>query len=477
MTSKLLWVSFILAALTFSVTFSLQPDQQKVLVVSFDGFRWDYLYRVPTPHFHYVMKHGVHVKQVTNIFITKTYPNHYTLVTGLFAENHGIVANDMFDPVLNRSFSLDHMDIYDSEFWEEATPIWITNQRAGYASGAAMWPATDVQIHKTFPTHYMPYNESVSFEDRAAKIIEWFTSEEPINLGLLYWEDPDDMGHQLGPDSPLMEPVIADIDNKLGYLIKMLKKAKLWNVLNLIITSDHGMTQCSDERVIELDRYLDRDLYVLVDQSPVAAILPKEGKIDEVYEALVHAHPNLTIYKKEEIPEKWHYQHNNRIQPLIAVADEGWYILQNKSDDFMLGNHGYDNALAKMHPMFLAHGPAFRKNFTKEAMNSTDLYPLLCHLLNLTALPHNGSLRNVQDLLISAVSRTTSYTQSTTLLRGSGKPGESDQEESYAFFIGVSLGTIIVIVFFVISIKYLIHSQMPALSDMQAEIAQPLLQA
>ena len=130
-----------LAALTLSVTFSLQSDQPKVLLVSFDGFRWDYLYRVPTPHFHYIMKYGVQVQQVTNIFITKTYPNHYTLVTGLFAENHGIVANDMYDPILNKSFSLDDMDIYDSEFWEEATPIWITNQRAGHMAAPLVCPA------------------------------------------------------------------------------------------------------------------------------------------------------------------------------------------------------------------------------------------------------------------------------------------------------------------------------------------------
>lgn len=470
-------MSFILFAIISSITFSLQADQQKVLLVSFDGFRWDYLYRVPTPHFHYVMKYGVHVKQVTNIFITKTYPNHYTLVTGLFAENHGIVANEMFDPILNRSFSLDHMNVYDSEFWDEATPIWITNQRAGHRSGAAMWPGADVQIHKSFPTHYMPYNESVSFEDRVNKVMEWFTLKEPINLGLLYWEDPDNMGHHLGPDSPLMEPVISDIDNKLGYLIKMLKKAKLWNVVNLIITSDHGMTQCSEDRIIELDLYLDKDLYTLIDQSPVAAILPKEGKFEEVYEALVHAHPNLTVYKKEELPERWHYKDNNRIQPIIAVADEGWYILQNKSDDFLLGNHGYDNAFADMHPIFLANGPAFRRNFTKDIMNSTDLYPLLCHLLNISALPNNGSLRNVQDLLSSTTLRATSSTQSTTLRHDSVTPGKSEPGQPYAYFLGVSLGSIIVLVFFVVSVKHLIRSQISALSNMQAEITQPLLQA
>ncbi|XP_002714505.1 ectonucleotide pyrophosphatase/phosphodiesterase family member 5 [Oryctolagus cuniculus] len=477
MTPQFLLVSFVLAALTLETTFSLQPDQQKVLLVSFDGFRWDYLYKVPTPHFHYIMQSGVHVKQVTNIFITKTYPNHYTLVTGLFAENHGIVANDMFDPILNKSFSLDDMNIYDSEFWEEATPIWVTNQREGHSSGAAMWPGADVKIHNSFPTHYMPYNESMSFEDRVAKIIEWFTSKEPINLGLLYWEEPDDMGHHLGPDSPLMGPVISDIDKKLGYLIQMLKNAKLWNTVNLIITSDHGMTQCSKQRVIELDQYVDKEHYTLIDRSPVAAILPKEGKFDEVYEALAHAHPNLTVYKKEEIPERWHYKYNNRIQPIIAVADEGWYILQNKSDDFLLGNHGYDNALAEMHPIFLAHGPAFRKNFTKEAMNSTDLYPMLCHLLNITAMPHNGSLRNVQDLLNSATPKAIPYTQSTTLLLGSDQPGEYEPEEAYPYFIGLALGSVIVIVFFAVFIKHLIQSQMPALQDLQAEIVQPLLQA
>jgi len=351
------------------------------------------------------------------------------------------------------------------------------NQRAVHSSGAAMWPGADVKIHNSFPTHYMPYNESVSFEDRVAKIIEWFTSKEPISLGLLYWEDPDDMGHHLGPESPLMGPVISDIDNKLGYLIQMLKKAKLWNILNLIITSDHGMTQCSEERIIELDQYLDKDHYILIDQSPVAAILPKEGKLDEVYAALAHAHPNLTVYKREEIPERWHYKYNHRIQPIIAVADEGWYILQNKSDNFLLGNHGYDNALADMHPIFLAHGPAFRKNFTKEAMNSTDLYPLLCHLLNVTGMPHNGSLESVRDLLSSASPGARPRAPSPTLVRGSVEPGEDEREEPYAYFLGVSLGSILVIVFFVIFIKHLLRSQIPALPDMQAEIAQPLLQA
>ncbi|XP_028927796.1 ectonucleotide pyrophosphatase/phosphodiesterase family member 5 [Ornithorhynchus anatinus] len=468
------WMFFAFWVFIFSSAVPLQEDQQMILLVSFDGFRWDYINKAPTPNFHYFMKHGVHVKHVTNVFITKTYPNHYTLVTGLYAESHGIVANEMYDPILNQTFSLDHVNISESKFWEEATPIWITNQREGHRSGAAMWPGTDVKIHKTFPTHYMPYNESVSFENRVTKIIEWFTLKEPINLGLLYWEDPDEMGHHLGPDNTLMEAVISDIDDKLGYLMAEMKRAKLWDRVNLIITSDHGMTECSAKRIIELDQYVNQDLYILVDNSPVAAILPKEGKFDEVYKALLNAHPNLTVYKKEDIPERLHYKHNHKIQPILAVADKGWAILQNKSDTFLLGNHGYDNSFMEMHPIFLAHGPAFKKHYFKETMNSTDLYPLLCHLLGITPMPNNGSFNSVRDMLETVIPRVPSTTAHPN---ASVKPRISEQEESYAYFIGVVLGSIIVIVFLLVFIKHLTRSQIPTIPDLHAEIAQPLLQA
>lgn len=281
------WRVLVTCLLFLPSAVSLHPDQPKVLLVSFDGFRWDYIYKVSTPNFHYAMENGVHVKQLTNVFITKTYPNHYTMVTGLYAESHGIVANEMYDPILNETFSLNNMDIhssiresgiYNSKFWEEASPIWVTNQMEGHKTGAAMWPGTDVKIHGVFPTYYMPYNESVSFEDRVARFIDWFKLEEPINFGLLYWEQPDEMGHVLGPENPLMGPIISDIDKKLGYLMFELEKAKLWNVINVIITSDHGMSQSSSERLIELDQYVNRELYQVIDHSPAVAILPKEGR-------------------------------------------------------------------------------------------------------------------------------------------------------------------------------------------------------
>lgn len=254
-------------------------DRPKLLLVSFDGFRWDYIHRVPTPNFNSIMDEGVMVKQVENIYITKTFPNHYSLVTGLYAETHGIVANEMLDPVLNRSFSIETDSMYESQWWEQGVPLWVTIQKAGGRSGAAMWPGTDVKIHGMFPSQYLPYNSSVSFETRVERIIEWFSApkEKAVDFGVLYWEEPDNSGHRLGPESPGMDPVIADIDEKLGFLMNELKKAGLYEKVNLIVTSDHGMVQLSPDHIIELDEYVSRDLYTWVDKSPVVGILPKEG--------------------------------------------------------------------------------------------------------------------------------------------------------------------------------------------------------
>ncbi|XP_074472260.1 ectonucleotide pyrophosphatase/phosphodiesterase family member 5 isoform X2 [Sebastes fasciatus] len=442
-------------------------ERPKLLLLSFDGFRWDYIDRVPTPNFRELIDNGVMVEHVENAYITKTFPNHYSLVTGLYAETHGIVANEMYDPVLNRSFSMETNSIYESRWWEEAVPLWVTIQKAGGRSGAAMWPGSDVKIHGMFPNQYLPYNASVSFETRVKSIIEWFTlpKEAAVDFGVLYWEEPDESGHALGPENPEMDKVIATIDEMLGLLMNELKKAGLYEKVNLIVTSDHGMTQLFPDKIIELDEYVSRDLYTWVDKSPVVAILPKEGKLDEVHSKLAKANPNMVVYKKEEIPEHFHYRHNIRIMPIIIESMEGWTIMQNRtSGPFMLGNHGYNNTLRSMQPVFVAQGPAFRQNYIKTSMRSVDLYPLMCHILSIRPLPNNGSLLNVQDLL----SHEPITPISTVPPRVNGY--------SYAPVVGSFLGVVMVLGFLVVYIKQVTLKQLPSLKHRSREMSQPLLQ-
>ncbi|XP_077018081.1 bis(5'-adenosyl)-triphosphatase ENPP4 [Tamandua tetradactyla] len=394
-----------LLALLFSVfitgcrgnsSYSLAP---KLLLVSFDGFRADYLQNYEFPHLQNFIKEGVLVENVKNVFITKTFPNHYSIVTGLYEENHGIVANSMYDAVTKKHFS----DFNDKDpfWWNEAVPIWVTNQlQENRTSAAAMWPGTDVLIHNTTPSYFMNYNSSVSFAERLNNITLWLSSSNPpVTFATLYWEEPDASGHKYGPeDKENMRTVLKEIDKHIGDLVHKLKMLGLWENLNVIITSDHGMTQCSKDRLINLDLCIDHSVYTLIDLTPVAAILPKINRT-EVYNKLKTCSSHMTVYLKEDIPARFYYQHNDRIQPIILVADEGWTIVLNKSLP-KLGDHGYDNSLPSMHPFLAARGPAFHKGYKHRTINTVDIYPMMCHILGLKPQPNNGTFGNTKCLLV-----------------------------------------------------------------------------
>ncbi|XP_061463108.1 bis(5'-adenosyl)-triphosphatase ENPP4 isoform X2 [Rhineura floridana] len=309
---------------------SVYESVPRLLLVSFDGFRADYLKKYEFPNLQDFIKDGVLVEHVTNVFITKTFPNHYSIVTGLYEESHGIVANEMFDAATKKTFS--PFSDRDPFWWNEAVPIWVTNQwQENKTSASAMWPGTDIKIHNTTPHFYMNYSSAVHFNKRVENIIAWLNhSNPPVTFATLYWEEPDASGHKYGPeDTKNMTKVLKEVDKLIGFLIEKLKTSKLWEKINIIITSDHGMAQCSTDRLIKLDECIDRDKYKLIDKSPVAAILPNNETY--VYNLLKNCSPHMKVYLKEEIPDQYHYHHNKRIQPIILVADEGWTIVHNES--------------------------------------------------------------------------------------------------------------------------------------------------
>lgn len=247
----------------------------RLLLVSFDGFRADYLKKYDLPFLQDFIKDGVLVEELTNTFVTKTFPNHYSIVTGLYEETHGIVGNAMFDAATKKIFS--PLNDSDPFWWDEAIPIWVTNQwQTNRTSAAAMWPGTDVRIHNTTPHFFMKYNSSINFNRRAENIVRWLKSSDPlVTFATLYWEEPDASGHKYGPEeNKTMAKVLQEVDKLIGYLVKSLEDSKLWKEINVIITSDHGMAQCSQDRLIKLDRCIEPQAYILIDKSPVVAILP-----------------------------------------------------------------------------------------------------------------------------------------------------------------------------------------------------------
>ncbi|TSM77306.1 Bis(5'-adenosyl)-triphosphatase enpp4 [Bagarius yarrelli] len=303
----------------------------------------------------------------------------------------------MYDSEANKTFSSQNST--DPFWWNEATPIWVSVQDWNYKSAAAMWPGTDVMIQNRTSTYFLKYNSEVRFNERLENLTKWLTEDKLVKFAALYWEEPDNTGHLYGPDNTtLMAIALKEVDDHVGFLMDHLSQTGLWGKINVIITSDHGMVQCSKDRLIKLDDCIERSSYLLVDPTPVAAIIPLNNSSD-LYKNLSSCHAHMKAYMKAEIPERLHYRNNKRIQPIILIADEGWTIVQ-QGNLTRLGDHGYDNSLQSMHAFLAAQGPAFRKGYRMKSINSVDLYPLMCNLLGISEMPNNGSFSNVRCVLL-----------------------------------------------------------------------------
>jgi len=282
------FVFFLLIVLDCLEVSISHEEISRVLLISLDGFRWDYLEMVndkgiATPNFQMLIDNGVVVKSpgVKNVFVTKTYPNHYSLVNGLYAESHGIVENEFYDPLFNETFTIPNSN--DIKWWngtgtQKVEPIWVTNDAVGgehHASGVYFWPGSEVPgMH---PKYFVsPYNFSIPFSVRVDTVAGWFTQEDrPVNFGVLYYHEPDETGHLHGPNSTEMVTMIQTLDSDIGYMIRVLKEKEIFDELNIILTSDHGMAQLSAS--VYLDDYIDSSLYRWFGGSPVGNILPEAG--------------------------------------------------------------------------------------------------------------------------------------------------------------------------------------------------------
>lgn len=395
----------ILLVTLFGLT--LSEHTPKLLLVSFDGFRWDYLSKTDTPNFDRITNNGVKAKWVKDTFTSLTFPNHYTIVTGLYEESHGIVANMFYDPVFKEMFTLETKSD-DGKFYG-GEPIWVTNQLQGGRTGVYYWPGSEAKIKNVRPNIYEKFVEyNVSMElwiNRTDTVIEWLTDPEKlVDLALLYFKEPDHTGHIYGPDSPEVVHMIQQCDKIVGYLLDQLEEHGLSNMLNIIITSDHGMTEMNRSRFITLDDHIDRNkTKLLIDYVVGTSVWPKSGEniTKDLYKNLSSIDPkHIEVWMKNDIPPEYHYKNNRRVAPILMSAKQGWGIKENwKNPHYLLGRHGFNNSRMDMHPFFVATGPVFKKGFVSEPFENVDIYPLMCHILGVKPAPNNGSLDAVKQLL------------------------------------------------------------------------------
>ncbi|KAG9468209.1 hypothetical protein GDO78_023256, partial [Eleutherodactylus coqui] len=375
----------------------------KLLVISFDGFRWNYDQDVDTPLLDYLAEIGVKAKYITPPYVTMTSPSHFTTITGRWIEDHGVIHNMMFNPQTLRKFSIKATQNM-SEWWDNGVlPLWITAQNQGLKAGSFHYPGGNANysgqtVYKALAEAFdHPDGDEKEWRDNIDIVMKWF-NEDGLDFVTLFYGEPDVTGHLHGPETEQRRTIIKQIDRTIGYLLEAIEKNQLKDKLNVIITSDHGMTTVKKEpdvkeiRLSDHINFKDTVKFDILDYGGFGMILPKEGKEEELYQALKVAHPNLHVYKKQEFPEGFHYSKHERVLPILLYGDLGYSVNGRLILYVNKGDHGFNNSEMDMKMIFRAFGPDFKKNYTAEPFDSIHIYPLMCKLLGVIPEPHNGSI-------------------------------------------------------------------------------------
>ena len=376
-----------------------------VILISLDGFRPDYI-GSDSPNLEALMKRGVHAKWLIPSFPTKTFPNHYTIATGLYPAHHGIIANSFYDPTFQARFSPSNREEVTNARWWGGEPIWVTAEKQGVRTAPVFWPGSEAPIENIRPSYYEEFNDKRPDDERVQKLLTLFdlpASERPRFL-TLYLSDVDHAGHDFGPGTPEVKSAVGKVDTAVGQLLTGLRARSIEDQVNIIVVSDHGMAATSRDRVIVLDDYLDLKTVDASDWGPVVSIRARDGNNAAVMAKLARL-KHAQAYFAADVPARWHYSDSPRIQPILVVAQSGWLLesrdYMDKHPDFHRGgNHGYDNADKSMHALFIAAGPAFATHATLPPFSNVHIYSLMAYLLNLRPAETDGSINVFKDVLV-----------------------------------------------------------------------------
>lgn len=383
-----------------------RPDA--VILVSIDGFRADYLDRGLTPALLSLARDGVRADAMKPAFPTLTFPNHYTLVTGLYPDHHGIVDNRMTDPSSGRAFVYKDAKTIANPDWWGGEPLWVGVERHGDHAATMFWPGSDVAIDGVRPSHWRRFDGKLPADRRVDQLLRWSDlrgRQRPV-FYTLYFDQVDHAGHDHGPDSAEVDAALRDVDAAVARLVEGLKQRGTFERTNIVIVSDHGMTATSPERIIYLDDIVPADDAGIVTTGILAGMNPKPADAANIEHALLAPHEHMRCWQKSDVPARLHYGTNARIPALLCLADDGWMIATHESrrkwTHVSLGEHGYDNDDPNMRALFVAHGPAFKQGLRVREFDNVDVYPLIAHLLAMRPAANDGDYAAVAGMLRDA---------------------------------------------------------------------------
>jgi predicted AlkP superfamily pyrophosphatase or phosphodiesterase len=318
-TSLLLFIGSLLLT---TISHSQSDKKPYVVLVSMDGFRWDYAKIFQLKNLEKIAQQGVQAKSMRPSYPSKTFPNHYSIVTGFYPDHHGIINNTFYDSTLNDSFSLSTNAKYDSRFYS-GNPIWNVAEEQGVKSASFFWPGSDTDQKK--PSLYKMYDSKVTYETRIDTVLKWLQLPEKQrpHLITLYFDQPDHTGHNFGPLSPENKKVIIEMDSIMGDLSSKLDQLAIGKEINLIIVSDHGMTDVSNDKKVAILDYLKPEwLDYKAVINPIMSLQAKYGYQDSITRALKKV-PHIKFWKAGNLPKRLHYGTNPRVHDFVIEAKKG----------------------------------------------------------------------------------------------------------------------------------------------------------
>jgi predicted AlkP superfamily pyrophosphatase or phosphodiesterase len=369
-----------------------------VVLVSIDAFRADYLDAGITPNLSRIATEGVRAAWMNPSYPSLTFPNHYSIVTGLRPDHHGIVHNTMRDAELG-GFKLSDREAGGDGRWWSGEPIWIGAQNAGLRSATMYWPGSEAPIGGVRPTQWQPFDAKVTAAQRVDQVLAWLDAPPASrpDIVTLYFDMVDSAAHANGPDSPQAHAALREVDAAIGRLRDGLATRGLLDRTNLVIVSDHGMAPVAPGHQLAVEDMVSKSEAVVVSVGQVIGIAPRPGHEAAVARRLLGRHDRYDCWRKAELPARWHYGTHRRIPPIICQMHEGWDALPRETiaarpKDHARGSHGYDPALPSMRALFIARGPAFRQGMEIPAFDNVDVYPLLARLLGIAPAPNDGDI-------------------------------------------------------------------------------------
>ena len=371
-----------------------------VIVVSFDGFRWDYSDLYETPNLDLMEKNGVKAEHLQPSFPTSTFPNHYTLATGLYPDHHGIINNSFYASELEGVYSIGDTGMVTNPDAYFGEPLWVTAEKQGVKSASYFLVGSEADIMGILPSYLYAYNESIPYLPRVDQVIEWL--KMPLNkrpgLVFLYFDEPDGIAHKYGPEHQETGEVVTYMDSVLGYLRSEISKLEYGELVNLIVLSDHGMGSFSSDKYVNLWEHIKEQWTIgVVGGNPVILIQPEEGCADSITTAL-NSVEGISAWQKADIPERLHYGNSPRFPGIVVLADSLWSIGTRTDPLGYTGAHGYDNAFTNMNAIFYAEGPAFKEGYSATPFSNVEVYGIIAEILGLDPAETDGDLENVRHI-------------------------------------------------------------------------------